>query len=278
MGKPFVKWAGGKAYLIPEILKVFPKNRGTYFEPMLGGGALFFYLQKHGMITNSVLSDNNEDLINTYRAIKHKPKTLVRMLKVLEDEYLAAEDKKQHYLGVRSLEPDTMSPIEKAARFIYLNKTCFNGLYRVNKKGGFNVPFGQREKPKICDIPRIISTYHALRNAELTHRSVFRTFNWMSKNSIAYIDPPYWQVATDAFVSYTKTGFDESDQKRLAACIHDAVARGVYVIASNLHCQPISYLYRGMCINIVSAPRRINSDGQGRGNVNEVIIHPKDPT
>jgi DNA adenine methylase len=276
MGKPFIKWVGGKTYLLPEIVKLLPEELNNYYEPMLGGGALFFHLEKAGMINKAILSDTNADLINTYLMVRDEHEKLIRLLQQLQDEYMGVPDQEAHYKRVRAHVPRELSCVERAARFIYLNKTCFNGLYRVNLKGEFNVPFGRRANPKICDVDRLKKAHNALQIAELICCPVVKLLDVVTPKDTVYIDPPYWPVVDTSFVAYTKDGFSSRDQELLANDIKKKVAKGTHIVASNSDVPPIRELYKGMSIRTVQVPRRVNADGEGRGKVDEVLIYPKD--
>ncbi len=258
---PFVKWAGGKRALIPEIAARLPDALGTYWEPFTGGGAVFFALD--GLTTAARLSDINSELIITYAVVRNHPERLIDALRVHEGQH----KRSGYYVSVRK-QRDAQDAVEVAARFIYLNKTCFNGLYRVNKSGQFNVPKGRYKNPKICDADNIQNASEVLRKARLRYGG----FDEIDPNGgdFVYCDPPY----DGASVAYAPHGFDDDDQQAL----RDAAARwarqGVNVMLSNADTPLIRSLYRRapFTLHEVQAPRSISCDGNGRGKVGELII------
>lgn len=260
--KPFLKWAGGKRKLVPQILMRFPKKFGVYFEPFLGGGAVFFALQPE----RSVLSDMNSELINTYRAIRNMPLRVIQNLVLLD----GSEASSEHFYKVRAMCQKTLTPSIAAARMIYLNKTCFNGLYRVNKSGVFNVPYGHHKRPPNFDIANLIAVSEALRDSILLCGEARNVVKGAVKGDLVYFDPPY----DGTFTNYTKDKFNDRDQQSLRNCFFDLMKRGVHVVMSNADTTYIRDLYRQSCFKIkyIQSPRSINSRGDGRGPVNELLI------
>ncbi len=211
--EPFLKWAGGKSQLLKNFVNFFPEKFNNFIEPFIGGGAVFFYLYSNGMLTDrqSTLIDSNKELINLYRVIKDK-KQLEVMIKALSNgKYLNEEDV---FYEIRKEEPK--SEMARAARMIYLNKTCFNGLYRVNSKGKFNTPFGRYNNPMICDAENLRAVNKALENAELINGDFIEVLNKAFNGDFVYFDPPYQPISkTASFTAYTKDSFIEKDQERL---------------------------------------------------------------
>ena len=256
---PFVKWAGGKRALVPEIVKIFPAQFGRYFEPFVGGGAVFFSLDSR--IQSAYLSDINLELMITYKMIASEPDRLIEELMKHREKH-----NKSYYLKVRKNGHGEVDPVRLAARFIYLNKTCYNGLYRVNKNGQFNVPIGRYTNPKICDEENIRAASEVLEKA---------TIKWSSfdeiepeKGDLVYCDPPY----DETFTGYTDQGFDSNNQRDLRdSCIRWSKI-GAYVIVSNNDTPLIRSLYKNFKIVEVQAARNINSKGNERDKVSELLI------
>jgi DNA adenine methylase len=268
--EPFLKWAGGKSQLLNEFVKFFPYNFKNYIEPFVGGGAVFFYLYSNGMLKGkkSILIDSNEDLIIAYKSIKeeNKLRTLIKTLS--NGRYLNNED---NYYKIREEEPE--DDIEKTARLIYLNKTCFNGLYRVNSKGKFNVPFGRNKNPCICDEENLKAVSVALKNTELINDDFSVVIEYAEKDDFIYFDPPYQPLSrTASFTGYTKDSFNEKDQERLADIYRKLDKRGCKLMLSNSDVKFIRKLYNGYRIEIVKAKRVINCKASKRGTVNELVI------
>ncbi len=256
---PFVKWAGGKRSLIPEILKVMPEQFGSYWEPFVGGGAVFFALDSR--IRKAHLSDINLDLMITYKMLHKRPQDVIKALRKHQREHGP-----RYYLRIRNKQHDEQDPVLLAARFIYLNKTCYNGLYRVNKQGKFNVPIGRHTNPAICDKDNLLAVSKVLGKAKLK----IETFGKISpkQGDLVYCDPPY----DGTYSGYTGAGFDDDDQKALRdACIRWR-EDGCYVIVSNSDTGFIRQLYKEFELHEVSAPRHINSNGKGRGRVGDLLI------
>ena len=256
---PFIKWAGGKRALVPQILKAFPKEFNDYWEPFVGGGALFFALDSK--LEKAHLSDMNADLIRTYQMLKGYP---TRVIAVLEE--LSQKHSRKFFNEIREKYNGEKDPVLLAAYFIYLNKTCFNGLYRVNRKGEFNVPFGQNNNPNICDTDNFKAVSKALKKASVRTRS----FEKISPQygDLVYCDPPYHGT----FTKYTGCGFTEEDQVELRDnCIH-WIRSGAKVIISNSDTSLIRNLYKDFKINEVVAQRNISSNGNGRGKIIELLI------
>ena len=260
--RPFVKWAGGKRQIIKELVKRVPESFGVYYEPFLGGGALLFEL----MPKKAVVGDVNEELINAYTVVRDRVEDLIKSLKKHRNE-------RDYYYRIRSWRPK--DPVERASRFIYLNRTCYNGLWRVNSKGEFNVPFGRYKNPKICDEEnlRAVSSYLRTADVRIVLGDYRETLKTAKRGDFVYLDPPYAPVSgTSRFTEYVSGGFSEEDQVKLAEVFRDLDRRGCYVMLSNSDTPLIRDLYKGFLIESVSANRPINCVGSGRSNHRELII------
>lgn len=270
MAHPIVKWAGGKRRLLEKISKRLPRKIDTYYEPMFGGGAVFFYLQERGRFKNAVISDINEELITAHLVVRDNVKKLIKRLQGIEKAFLSAKDKKEYYNKIREKSPG--DKIDVAARFLFLNKTCFNGLYRVNKSGKFNAPFGKYKTYNIVNEGRLLSAHHALQKAEIVCTSYETVLKNMKAADATYIDPPYIPIDATSFTTYTPGGFTLEDHKKLADYVFRLRNKGMWILVSNSDTIDAWDLYDGMRITKVSAPRNINSDGKGRGKVDELLI------
>lgn len=262
--KPFIKWAGGKSALLPTLIKFFPPRISirNYYEPFLGGGAVFFALQP----PRAILCDSNRDLIELYQLVRDDVENLIGRLKLFYND-------KDFYYRVREQDPSASSPLARAARFIFLNKTCYNGLYRVNSKGKFNVPFGRYTNPLICDAEGLRASSLALKNATLLNTDFEKAIEDAEAGDFIYFDPPYYPLnSTSSFTSYTSAGFGESEQIRLARVVKDLTVRGVNVMVSNSDSGTIRELYSGFRINEILASRAINCKANGRGKIPELVI------
>lgn len=270
--KPFVKWVGGKRRLVPELLRQAPKDFGRYHEPFVGGGALFFGMahehRPEGRWAN--LSDTNLRLIRTWRAIRDDVEGVVARLR----DYAENHDKEQYY-AVRALPVDELEDdADVAAWFIYLNKTGFNGLYRVNRRGGFNVPMGRYKKPNICDDQNLRACHRALQGVDIRHEGFDAVAARAEPGDFVYFDPPYVPASdTSNFTSYTRDGFGLAEQEKLRDVARGLKAKGVRVILSNSDTPPVRTLYRrGFRKRQVLVGRAINSKATRRGAVAELII------
>jgi DNA adenine methylase len=266
--KPFIKWAGGKRQLISQLLKYSPIKFSDYYEAFLGGGALFFKLSCLGKISHAHLNDSNKILIDTYKTVKEKPKDLIAELKSVK-----YKNDKETFYEIRKEQPTDL--IEATARFIYLNKTAFNGLYRVNSKDEFNVPFGKYKNPKILDEENILAVSEALQKDTLTNVDFKEAVKSAKAGDFVYLDPPYNPLSkTSSFTSYTKENFGLEDQKRLAKTFKELHDKGCSVMLSNSHSHLILDLYKEFSMNIIPvlATRMINCKAEGRGKIKEVII------
>jgi DNA adenine methylase len=289
--KPFVKWAGGKGQLLPQIVTYLPGKFDeiediTYIEPFVGGGAMLFYLlSTYSNITRAIINDISPNLITVYRTVKAQPEKLIAKLKVMEREYLRQDEvgRKAYFYAMRerfngSLKDD----VEKSAMFICLNHTCFNGLYRENSKGEFNVPHGRYVKPTICDSETIRFDSKLLQRVEILQGDFTIIDNYIKgKNTFIYFDPPYRPInATSNFNSYVKEPFDDDEQRRLKVFFADMAKRGCMVMLSNSDCSANNQkdtffddLYADFIIERVRASRMVNVIASKRGKLTELLIH-----
>ena len=270
--KPFVKWVGGKRQLLRQFreLGLYPPEdfnpmTNTYYEPFVGGGAVFFDL----LPKNAELSDLNNELVTTYNVIKNNVDELIQSLqKHIYD--------KEYYLEVRAKKVEDLSDVEVASRFIFLNRTGFNGLYRVNKSGQFNVPFGRYNNPVICDEDNLRRVSNALQDVTITHQDYKHVLKTAKSGDFIYLDPPYYPInATSSFTSYTAEGFLEKEQTELRDTFVKLHEKGCFVMLSNSDTPFINELYSGIdgiIINKITAGRSINSKGSGRGKITEVLV------
>jgi len=263
--RPFVKWVGGKRQLMDVLQNAAPKKYGRYFEPFVGGGAFLFAEQP----SNAAISDINAELINTYAVIKEDVNALLRSLRTHKNEA-------EYFYDIRSRDLAKMSPVQRASRFIYLNKTCFNGLYRENSRGQFNAPFGRYEKPNIVDKENLLSVSHYLstRQIDILCRPYQAVLNEAKAGDFIYFDPPYVPLSMTAnFTSYTGNGFGALDQRELASMFAELSRKNVYVMLSNSNTPFIHEIYKKFKIQLVEAKRAINCKGNKRGKEpNEVLI------
>jgi DNA adenine methylase len=295
--KPFLKWAGGKTQLLDEFDKRLPskirdnKTIKRYVEPFLGGGAMFFFLKRKYDIKESFLFDINRELIIAYKVIQKDHKALIDRLSEIKHKHLqkSEEMRKEHYYLIRkeynkqiknfNYKSFNEEWIERTTYLIFLNKTCFNGLFRQNKKGEFNVPFGRYKNPSIYS-KNIIDVNKALKNTEILCGDFTDAYEYIKKDSFAYFDPPYRPLnRTSNFTNYSKDGFFDEDQIRLARFFEKMDKKGAYLMLSNsdpknkdTHDHFFDDLYKNYNINRISAKRHINSNASKRGEINELII------
>ena len=266
----FLKWAGGKLQLIEQFKNLFPHNFRNYYEPFIGSGAVFFYVKSKLKPNKVILSDTNEELINCFCVVRDKPSELVELLLNHRKKH-----SKEYYYSVRSMESSTLDSLDRAARLIYLNKTCFNGLYRVNSKGQFNVPFGDYENPSIFDKNVLFQASQLLQGVHLQVMTFEKVLDFAGKDDFVYFDPPYIPLSkTSSFTRYSKSDFSMMEQKRLSEVFRILDSRGCFVMLSNSDHALTRELYRHYEKNtvIVRAKRMINSVGSRRGGINEVVV------
>ena len=270
-GKPFVKWAGGKRQIMPEIKKYVPENYDTFYEPFVGGGAVFFELAPR----KAVLNDYNSELMNVFECIKDEDKFDKMCTELNHHE---ANHSEEYYYQVRNIDREVkkynkLADYKKAARTIYLNKACFNGLYRVNSKNEFNVPFGKKEKVNTYE-GQNLGVVHCILNfndIKLLSTDFEEAVKDAKKGDFVYLDPPY-DSDTSTFNDYTENGFNKDEQRRLALLFKELSDRGCYVMLSNHNTILVNELYKDYNIHVIEAKRNINSNGKKRGKVEEVII------
>jgi len=289
--KPFVKWAGGKSSLIPQLTKYFPlelKNGQIekYVEPFVGGGAVLIDILQKYNVKEAYAFDINKDLINCYNAIKYKVEDLIQELDKKEKEFLALEndDRQKYFYNVRteynSYTLNNKIDVKRASEFIFLNRTCFNGLYRVNKAGKFNVPCGKYKNPTICDSNNLRNLSILLKNVIFEYGDYRKSESLVDENTFVYFDPPYRPLSvTSGFTSYTKEDFNDENQKELANYYNKLNSKNAKLMLSNSNPKNTNIndnffenIYKGFNINEVSAKRMINSNARGRGEISELLI------
>ena len=289
--KPFIKWVGGKGQLLSEINKLYPvelgKNINKYAEIFVGGGAVLFDILSKYKLDEVYISDKNLELINTYKSIRDNVDILIKSLKGMEEQYIPLdnENRKDYYYKKReeynSLKINSeVNNIEKAVLFIFLNKTCFNGLYRVNKKGKFNVPMGAYKKPKICDEENLKNVSLALKKVKIIYADYRESESFIDEKTLVYIDPPYRPLnITSSFTSYTENDFNDKEQIELAEYINVLNKKGAKIVISNsdpknndIDDNFFDKLYKNYNINRVKATRMLNSNASLRGAINELLI------
>ena len=284
--KPFLKWAGGKRQLISEIEKFYPfeSNEITkYVEPFVGGGAVLFDILNKFELKEVYINDLNQDLINTYCVIRDEVDSLILVLDVLQKEFLSlsVENRKEYYYKIREhfnrlqLDGTKEVNIEKAALMIFLNKTCFNGLFRVNKKGKFNVPMGSYKNPMICDKDNLKIVSKKLQKVIIMNKDYKDTINLIDGNTFVYIDPPYRPISnTSNFTTYTDSSFNDNNQQELKTFIDKANSNGAKILVSNSDTKDgfFEELYKDYKIKRVQANRMINSNGNKRHKIKEILI------
>lgn len=289
--KPIIKWAGGKGQLINEISKKYPEELGLsikkYAEPFIGGGAVLFDILNKFDLEEIYISDINAELINTYIQVKENVEDLIAFLYDYENTFLksSADERKKIYYKKREryntlMVSENSKNIESASLFIFLNKTCFNGLYRVNRKGLYNVPMGSYKNPKICDEKNLREVSKALANVYIVCADYRKSHSFIDQNTLVYFDPPYRPLnITSSFTSYNCNGFDDNSQAELAKYVQILSQKGAYVIVSNSdpkNSNPddnfFDILYSKQNISRISANRMINSNAKLRGRINELLI------
>lgn len=292
--KPFVKWVGGKTQLIEQLEAFLPADfdkweNVTYIEPFVGGGAMLFYmLQKYSNITSAVINDINADLTTCYMVVKNNPDALIQALSSIQKEYYnlnTEESKKEFFLQMRDrFNTKNLSDIENTTLFFFLNRTCFNGLYRVNKSGLFNVPFGRYQRPTICDPVTIYADSELLQKVEIMTGDFEETFTKVSEKTFFYFDPPYRPLSdTSSFNDYSKEAFNDKAQIRLKEYCDKLNEHNIPFMLSNSDCiekdgkRFFDELYLQYQINRVWASRMVNANAQKRGKLTEILVHNFNP-
>ncbi len=268
--KPFLKWAGGKGQLLRQFCDLYPpaKKVNRYVEPFLGSGAVFLHVQELLRPKTAILSDSNEELINAFQVVRDQLKPLIKKLEAHKRDH-----SEEYFYDLRARGEVGLSPVDRAARTIYLNKTCFNGLYRVNSKGLFNVPFGKFVNPGIVNPDAFSRTSLALQTADLRAASFQQALAVAKKGDFVYFDPPYHPLSDTAFfTSYTRGVFGQAEQEELAAGFAALAARGCLVMLSNSDTPLVRKLYKPFDIRTVEARRNINSKTDRRGPIQEVVV------
>lgn len=269
---PVLKWVGGKRQLLNDIIPMIPKNCSTYVEPFIGGGAVLFELQPK----KAIINDFNSELINVYTVIRDYPEELIKELQFHKDNNTS-----EHFYAVREYDrkPEffsQMTPVQKAARVIYLNKTCYNGLYRVNSAGQFNSPYGKYKNPNIVNetVIRAMSKYFNKNNIVIKNEDFKEALKGLRRGAFVYLDPPYMPISSSSsFTGYTENGFNEDKQRELKELCDKLDKKGIKFLQSNSDCEFIRELYSGYRIKTIKAKRAINSKGNSRGEINEVLIY-----
>jgi len=266
--QPFLKWAGGKRQLLPILKSHLPKQYNTYYEPFVGAGALLFALQP----SNAIINDINSELINCYNVIRNNLDKLVDDLKKHKNE-------EEYFYHIRNIDRTDnyflMGSVERASRTIFLNKTCYNGLFRVNSKGYFNAPFGKYKNPKYINLDNLILVQEYLKNSSVVilNCDFEEAIRDAEKGDFIYLDPPYYPISkTSSFTGYGANGFGEVEQVRLYKVFSELDKRGCFVMLSNSNADFIKTLYKEYNIKLVQANRNINSNANGRGKIDEVLI------
>jgi len=264
----FLKWAGGKRRVIDQIVPTFPKKVDRYFEPFLGAGAIFFYIKKRYNPKYCEISDINKDLIDTFKAVRDHPEELIKHLK-----YFKRRNSEKYYYSLRRrFNEGKIQGIRRTAAFIYLNKTCYNGLYRVNSNGGFNVPCGKYKNPEIFNKETILEASKLLKGVKIKHQDYRKIIDRVSKGDLIYLDPCYDPLTRTSFVNYTPQRFCEMDRIELSKFMGQLRDKKVEIRLSNNDLPEIRGIYVDYKIKEVFASRKINSDGGGRGKIKELLI------
>lgn len=270
--KPFLKWVGGKKQIIPQIKKYIPENYYKYFEPFIGGGALFFDLEPK----KAYINDINKILISAYRNIKNHPYEIIKKLEDLQKIFYEKnnEERKIYFYEIRDTFNDTeYDSFLKTSYIIFLNKTCYNGMYRENSKGKFNVPFGRYKNPKILDEKNILAVSKLLQNVTITDYSFEKAVEDAKRGDFIYFDPPYHPLSiTSNFTSYSNGGFTKKDQIKLRDVFKDLHKRSCFVMLSNSDTKFIREIYKEFTQKTITATRSINCKATGRGEINELLI------
>jgi DNA adenine methylase len=266
--RPILKWAGGKTRLVSRITARLPKSIDTYYEPFVGGAAVFFSLAATGRFRQAILSDRNRDLVEVYEVVQRDVERVITLLETYRDRHSEEE-----YYRTRELDPKALTPAQRAARLIYLNKTGYNGLFRVNRSGKFNVPYGRYKKPNICDAENLRAAAVTLKGVTLRVLDFAKACDEAKPGDAIYFDPPYDPVSkTASFTSFHSEPFGEAQQQRLAELFADLAERGVVTVLSNSDTRLTRKLYRGWSPEKIAVSRPINSNAAARGQVGELLV------
>ena len=272
--KPLLKWAGGKRHIANVLISLFPEGweKQTYFEPFIGGAALFFEISPN----QAVISDVNKRLIGFYKHVREDLDALLTEIQTISAKFDACDDdlKKDYFLNLRAeFNSSDAETLESASKLFALNKLCFNGLYRENSKGGFNVPFGQKKKFPSFELEDFKQANFALQQAEVKVSDFEATVSSAQAGDFVYFDPPYIPIdTTSSFTSYHADGFTLEDQKRLASLLHDLKSRNIKAICSNSETEKTREIYKGLEIRVIQAPRMVSAKSSGRGLIDELVI------
>jgi DNA adenine methylase len=289
--KPIIKWAGGKSQILPEIRQRYPKGLGKtikkYAEPFIGGAAVLLDILSTYELDEVLICDTNAELINLYKTIRDNADIFVEQLRNYRDEFipLTPDERKQYYYTKRTrfndLKRASIYSIEMATLFVFINKTCFNGLYRVNSKGDYNVPMGAYKEPPICDESNLRQVSKVLKGVQIEYGDYHVSESFIDDKTFVYFDPPYRPLSqTASFTSYTEDCFDDSAQTKLAQYIIALANKGAHVLASNsdpkntdINDNFFDDLYAPLTIERITATRMINSNAGGRGKISEILVH-----
>ena len=265
-----VKWAGGKRQLLPQLEVLFPEKFKNYHEPFVGAGSVVFYLMQTRKMKKIYISDVNEELINVYEVVRDDVEELIGLLHKYKLKHM--KKGKEFYLKVRADDLEVMSNLSRAARFIYLNRTCFNGLYRVNSSGGFNVPMGDQKNPGICQEKDLRAISELLKKVDVKAQTFESVLKNARKGDFVYFDPPYYPQNKSSFTTYAKDKFLDEEQIKLFEVFKKLDKKGCFVMHSNSDTKFIKNLFKDYDIKFVDARRNINSKGSRRGKIKEVVI------
>lgn len=266
---PFLKWAGGKRRLLPAILPRLPARIRTYYEPFVGGGAVFFALAREGRFARAMVGDQNGMLVEIYLAVRDRIGEVIAQLRV----HAARAGDRGHYYETRALDPAALDPVHRAANLLYMNKTCYNGLFRVNSAGRFNVPFGRHTNPRVLDEDLLRAASRALAGVEIVEADFEEIAGRAGEGDAIYFDPPYLPLSrTSSFTAYGAAPFGAAEHERLARAYRACLDRGAAAVLSNSWCPRTLALYDGLACEKILASRSINSAPGGRGRIPELLV------
>lgn len=266
---PFLKWAGGKGRLLPRILSCLPGRMRTYYEPFVGGGAVFFALAREGRFSRAVIGDRNTMLVEIYLAVRDRSGEVIALL----SDHAAHATDPDYYYAIRALDPATLDPVRRAANLLFMNKTGFNGLFRVNRAGRFNVPFGRYANPRVLDEALLRAASRALQGVEIVEADFEEITARAGAGDAIYLDPPYLPLSkTSSFTAYGAASFGAAEHERLARAYRACLKRGVTAVLSNSWCPRTLALYDGLACEQILVSRSINSVPGGRGRIPELLV------